>query len=205
MHAPDSLLTMVSNPVEVLMVHISIEVGAICNTAGILVGVRPDLARVVLQIELGDAGVGAVLKIGNDLGLGDTGHVVLLVESRIEQPHTTQQSLCRILRGTSGQVVVPRVSVFRRDEVDGLGEILGDGCIDLVDRCLGHILHLGGKRQREGFITLCKFPEPEASHEVSLTQIPVLVISREEVVIHGGDGFQGIVATEQSVVVALPG
>ena len=50
-----------------------------------------------------------------------------------------------------------------------------------------------------------KDPEEEGSHEMGLTQVPILVVPREEVVIHGGDGLQREVAAEKGLVVALPG
>ena len=52
---------------------------------------------------------------------------------------------------------------------------------------------------------LGKDPEEEGSHEMGLTQVPILVVPREEVVIHGGDGLQREVAAEEGLVVALPG
>ena len=196
---------MVAHPVEVLTADVGVEVGAIGEAAGILVGVAPDLARVVLQVELGDAGVGAVLEVADYLGLGDAGHGILLVEARVEQPHAAQKRLCGILRGTAGLVVLAGVTVLRRDEVDGGEEVVGNGLVDLVDGGVGRVLHFELERQREGLVTVGHDPEEEGAHEVGLTQVPVLVVALEEVVVHRLDGLEGVVAAVDTLIIAAPG
>ena len=204
MDAPDGLLAVVAHPVQILVAGPGIEVDIILEAAGPFVGVHPDFTLVVLQVEFGDAGVRAVLQPGDHLGLGDTHHVGFLVEARVEQPHTAHQRLGGILGGTAGQVVVPGVAVFGGNHVDGRDEVVADRLVDLVHRSLGHVLHFGRQRQREAFIPLGHFPEPESAHEVRLAQVPVLVVTREKVVVHGGNGLQREVATENTIVVALP-
>ena len=205
MNAPDSLLAVVAYPVEVLAIDIGFKVRTIGDTAGILVGVRPDFARVVLQVKLGNARVSAILEPADDLGFGDACHIVLLVETSVEHPHATHEGLGGILRGTAGKIVVPGVTVLRRNEVDGLGEVIGNRRVDLVDGCLGHVLHLRRKRQRESFIPLGKFPQPETSHKVRLTQVPCLIVARKQIVIHRFDGLQREIAAVKSVIITLPG
>ena len=204
MDAPDGLLAVVAHPVEILLVGIGAEIDAVGKTAGPLVGVHPEFALVLLQVEFGDVRVGAFLEPGDHLGFGDAGHVALLIEARVEEPYAAHEGLGGVLRGAARQVVVLGVTIFGRDHGDGILEVRGDGCINLVNGSLGHVLHLGGKRQREGLPALGHLPKVESTHEVHLTQVPGLVVAREEVVVHLGDGLQGEVATEQTVVEALP-
>lgn len=96
MNTPDGLLALVSYPVKVLSVAICIIVSTVSDTAGVLVGVRPDLTLILLEAELGV--VAAVLEVRNHIVLCHAEHFGLAIETGVEQPDTAEKSLSSILR-----------------------------------------------------------------------------------------------------------
>ena len=49
-----------------------------------------------------------------------------------------------------------------------------------------------------------KCPEVEGPHEVGLAEIPVLVVSREEIVVHRRNRFDGKITAVKTLIVVYP-
>ena len=155
----------VADPVQVMIYRVLVPVAGIVAVDR-RVGVPPDLTLILHKIMAGI--IDAILKMLDNLCLGSSAWKgILPITSGVEQEHTSQHSLSRILGGMTGHRRAGGVD-FVRHQAYGLEEIALDDGVNFFHACPRKVDSLGVGPKRDTAENLHKLIVGKRAKEIGL-------------------------------------